>query len=47
MKPLCVRCFLRPRLGNSAQDAKAGHFTAVYLVLELIAAGITLTLLIP
>ena len=29
------------------QDAKAGHFTAVYLVLELIAVGITVALLIP
>ena len=28
------------------QDAKAGHFTAVYLVLELIAVGITVALLI-
>ena len=28
------------------QDTKAGHFTAVYLVLELIAAGITVALLI-
>lgn len=28
------------------QDAKAGHWTAVYLVLELIAAGIFIALLV-
>jgi hypothetical protein len=38
--------FNMPFIRKLIQDAKAGHFTAVYLVLELIAVGITVALLI-
>jgi hypothetical protein len=35
-----------PFIRKLIQDAKAGHWSAGYLVLELIAAGITVALLI-